>query len=318
MLWFMWKQHRSEALVGALLVIVIAIALISVGLTSSVNHGVPLCINSHSCQPVNPLLEDFKVSMLSMLNLFPWLLPLLVGVFVGAPLIAREREQHTYPLIWTQSVTRTRWLTVKLSVIAGILVLVFTLLAVLCIWNNSSVLPLLPSNSDLYTPSQGVALISFGLFGVMLGVAIGAFVRRVVPAMVLTLVVFLAVCITLSNFSPYFIPPLSHLYPRSITSQDAAWGQPGDLTLYAGYADSAGHEVGELSTYCGFHATIRDSTYAALANQCLATHNLQWKIVYQPANRIWLLQWIELAVLLALSAALVPLTYWKLRQRRES
>lgn len=309
MLWLIWKQHRREALVGALLVVVIALALISVGLANSVNS---LCIKTDTCQSVGLSLGNVP---LSMLNVFPWLLPLLVGVFVGAPLIAREREQHTYPLIWTQSITRTRWLTVKLSVIAGVLLLVFTLLAVLSIWDYS-MMPLSRS-WDLFTFSMGVPLIGFGLFGLMLGVAMGAFVRKIAPAMVLTVIVFLAIAITLGNFSPYFIPPLSHLYPRSITSQNGAWGQPGDLELYAGYADSAGHEVGELSTYCGFHATIRDATYAALANQCLVTHNLQWKIVYQPADRIWLLQWIELAVLLILSTALVPLTYWRLRQRRE-
>jgi hypothetical protein len=238
MLWLMWKQHRGEALVGALLVVVIAIALISMGLSYS---AVSLCIKSHSypCQNFNPasLLDNLK---LSIINLYPKLLPLLIGVFVGAPLIAREREQHTYPLIWTQSITRNRWLTVKLGMIAGILVLVFTLFAALSLWDYSMLPPvtLLGSNGGLLTVSRGAALIGLGLFGLMLGVAIGAFVRRVVPAMVLTGVVFLAVLIALSN--------------------------------------------------------------------------------YQLADPVLLFQWLELAVLLALSAALVSLTYWRLRQRRES
>jgi uncharacterized membrane protein len=36
--------------------------------------------------------------------------PGLVGVFWGAPLIAPELAAGTYRLAWTQSVTRTRWL----------------------------------------------------------------------------------------------------------------------------------------------------------------------------------------------------------------
>ena len=36
-------------------------------------------------------------------------LPPLLGVFVGAPLLARELESGTFRLIWTQSVTRLRW-----------------------------------------------------------------------------------------------------------------------------------------------------------------------------------------------------------------
>jgi len=39
--------------------------------------------------------------------------PALLGIFWGAPLIARELETGTCRLAWNQSVTRTRWLTVK-------------------------------------------------------------------------------------------------------------------------------------------------------------------------------------------------------------
>ena len=43
------------------------------------------------------------------------IVPALVGVFFGAPLVARELEAGTYRLAWTQSVTRVRWLAVKLA-----------------------------------------------------------------------------------------------------------------------------------------------------------------------------------------------------------
>ena len=36
-------------------------------------------------------------------------------MFWGAPLLAREFETGTFRLAWTQSVTRTRWLAVKLG-----------------------------------------------------------------------------------------------------------------------------------------------------------------------------------------------------------
>ena len=43
--------------------------------------------------------------------------PAIVGVFWGAPLVARELETGTFRLAWTQSVTRTRWLALKLAVV---------------------------------------------------------------------------------------------------------------------------------------------------------------------------------------------------------
>ena len=40
-----------------------------------------------------------------------------IGIFWGAPLVARELETGTFRLAWTQSVTRTRWLVVKLVLV---------------------------------------------------------------------------------------------------------------------------------------------------------------------------------------------------------
>ena len=44
-----------------------------------------------------------------------YLAPALIGIFWGAPLIARELETGTYRLAWNQSVTRARWIAVKLA-----------------------------------------------------------------------------------------------------------------------------------------------------------------------------------------------------------
>jgi ABC-type transport system involved in multi-copper enzyme maturation permease subunit len=43
------------------------------------------------------------------------LAPAVIGLFWGAPLIARELETGTAALAWNQSVTRTRWLALALA-----------------------------------------------------------------------------------------------------------------------------------------------------------------------------------------------------------
>ena len=43
--------------------------------------------------------------------------PGVLGLFWGAPLVARELQTGTYRLAWTQSVSRRRWLLVKLGVV---------------------------------------------------------------------------------------------------------------------------------------------------------------------------------------------------------
>ncbi len=53
---------------------------------------------------------------LGVLDVAALAVPGLIGMFWGAPLIAREFETGTFRLAWTQGVTRTRWLAAKLSV----------------------------------------------------------------------------------------------------------------------------------------------------------------------------------------------------------
>ena len=59
--------------------------------------------------------------------------PAVIGIFWGAPLVARELETGTHRLAWNQSVTRSRWLATKLgftvlatAVAVGILTLAIT------------------------------------------------------------------------------------------------------------------------------------------------------------------------------------------------
>jgi len=47
------------------------------------------------------------------------IVPGLIGVLVGAPLIARELEYGTWRLAWSQTIPRTRWLAVKLALVTG-------------------------------------------------------------------------------------------------------------------------------------------------------------------------------------------------------
>ena len=55
-------------------------------------------------------------------NIVPGLLqvtPVLIGIFTGAPLLARELESGTFRFAWTQGAGRTRWVLVKLVLLAA-------------------------------------------------------------------------------------------------------------------------------------------------------------------------------------------------------
>ena len=50
-----------------------------------------------------------------MLVTLTLVVPVLVGLFWGAPLVAAELETGTSQFAWMQSITRRRWLTVKVG-----------------------------------------------------------------------------------------------------------------------------------------------------------------------------------------------------------
>ncbi len=63
-----------------------------------------------------------------------YLAPALIGIFWGAPLIARELETGTFRLAWNQSVSRARWTAVKLGLIGFAAVATAGLLSLMIGW----------------------------------------------------------------------------------------------------------------------------------------------------------------------------------------
>ena len=61
-------------------------------------------------------------------------LPALAGLFVGAPLLARELEHGTHRFAWTQAITRRRWLLSKTALLAAGTVLAGAAASALVMW----------------------------------------------------------------------------------------------------------------------------------------------------------------------------------------
>lgn len=99
-------------------------------------------------------------------------LPGLLGIFWGAALIARELETGTFRFAWTQGITRTRWMAVKLGV-AGLASMAVTgLLSLLVTWWSS---PLDTVSADPFGTfdERGLAPVGYAAFAFALGVTAG-------------------------------------------------------------------------------------------------------------------------------------------------
>jgi ABC-type transport system involved in multi-copper enzyme maturation permease subunit len=85
----------------------------------------------------NQLFSPDQAALRAAMNTLVVVVPGIIGVFWGAPLIAREFEAGTFRLAWTQGVTRTRWLLVKLGVVGLASMATAGLMSLLVTWWSS-------------------------------------------------------------------------------------------------------------------------------------------------------------------------------------
>jgi hypothetical protein len=121
MIWLTWRQFRAAAamLFAALPALAALAAILAVtgpGLADDYATGIAACTTQPGgCSDFAGLFFNDHHGPFLAVTAVVLLLPALIGLFWGAPLITRELEAGTHRLVWNQSITRTRWLAVKLA-----------------------------------------------------------------------------------------------------------------------------------------------------------------------------------------------------------
>ena len=141
MIRFAALQFRNQAAVafGALAVVAIALAVSGPHLVNLYDTTVLTCGVHHDCSAATTALTDTDGPIQVFLAFLLLAVPALIGMFWGAPLVAHEFEAGTFRLAWTQGVTRTGWLAVKLGVGALASVVVTGLLSLMVTWWSSPI-----------------------------------------------------------------------------------------------------------------------------------------------------------------------------------
>jgi hypothetical protein len=313
-IWLTWRQHRIQFL-SALAVLVVLVGVTYVSRTQMTtfarSNGLTGCLASgRDCSTFS---QDFEQHFTGTLNsvIFLNLLPLLVGFFWGAPLLAHELEHNTHRVAWTQTVSTARWLTVKLATIIGATVLAAGAMALMMSWwfqpfqQAAATSRISPDAFGLV----GIVPIGYALFALALGVAAGVVVGRVVPAMGVTLVGFTLVRLSVSKLRSHFVPTMKAVYPVG-----GSGGRVGGKSwvISSGYTDGLGHHysLGAADRLCRSDAADYQATI-----RCLRGHGLQRTDIYHPDRQFWPLQGIETSIFIILAIALIAFaTYWTLRQ----
>ena len=241
-----------------------------------------------------------------MSGIVTWLtlLPLLFGVPLAVPFVL-ELEQGTYQLVWTQGITRTRWVTLKLGLLVATALLVALALMALQSWWRTPLDHLDGSFQPHVFDVEGTVPLAYTVFAVALELGVGTLLRRTVPAVAISLVGFLALRLGPETWvRPSYMPPL-------VTAENF---QRSDCVLDQSMRDRLGQQVNmiDIQRLCG---VAHGQNAASIRGSCLRQHGFVTVTTYQPGDRFWLFQGIETAIFLGLAAGLLALTVWWVRER---
>jgi hypothetical protein len=371
-IWLTWRQFRVQAITG-----VAAVALFAILLVLTESHmtslydasGIVGCHGGACTGAANEFLMNLTSGpgvsflpaganayvILYFLSVLVILIaPAVVGSFWGAPLIARELETGTARVAWNQSVTRTRWLAVKLALIGIAAMAVTEALSLVQAWwaapigkavglgGGASIMGEGRFGQFVF-PSHGITPLGYAAFGFALGVTAGFLIRRAIPAMAVTLAIFAVV----QFVTPLWIRP--NLLPSSQTiatiaaaganvtsvatitdvtsvthvrssqfalSAAAVPGHPGAWITYSGAANVAGQPVSGIPAACAsvIPGNLGPGGSAAL-NNCLASHGVRVALSYHPVSQFWPLQFAETGLFLILALAMAWYCFWRLNRR---
>jgi hypothetical protein len=118
------------------------------------------------------------------LSYLAWIAPFGMGLLLGVPLVSREVEQRTAGVAWTLSRSRTRWLIQRAAFLILVLVVLLLVVAVIGEVLAAAQMPTRHLDRDFAWYGRRGGLIGVrGLASLGIGVLIGAWLGRVMPAL---------------------------------------------------------------------------------------------------------------------------------------
>lgn len=336
MIWLTWRQHRKQALYTLIGLAALAALMVPTGLAmhhAFTSSGLAACLakqgkglftsdNAPDCSRMNEQFQS-QYSPLMFIAILFVILPVFVGLFYGAPLVAREVEAGTHRFVWTQGVSRKHWALVKFGLIGVATVILATVYTLGMDWWSGPLLSNGGRMGPLVFDIEGVVAVAYTLFAVALGIFAGTQWKKVLPAMGVTLAGYAAVRILVETLvRPHYLSPLTASLPINSSEQvnnvSGAWIYSNGITNGAGKLVMPNTSIscggGGNASVSGAIPSNADPCDGGLLGQGLGPGPFSNTMRYQPDSRFWEFQGIEAGIFLALAAILVYLAIRRIRR----
>ncbi|HTA10356.1 MAG TPA: hypothetical protein VK836_17680 [Streptosporangiaceae bacterium] len=318
--WVTWRQHRPTLISLPALLGAVAVFLWIAGLR--VHHdyaALAACrpFSSSACQALNTSFSRTDWTMGNTIHIVLQLAPALIGAFAGAPLLARELETGTFRHAWTQGFGRERWAIAKLVLLAVAITAAAEAFSQVFTWffqpfiGQQSLTVLSAGVFD----TRGIDFAAWTLAAFTIGALAGMVIRRILPAMAVTLGAYLSLdLLTWLVLRPHY--PLARVTsnPRLFSGQGSA-SSPWLLSTW--WTGPGGRPANQavVSRVLNLFPHNGPPTVNETPAQAFAQHGITQWWRYIPVSRFWPMQFIESGWLFALSVLLASATVWLVRRR---
>jgi hypothetical protein len=225
MLWVTWRQHRGLLITVAAVFCAAVAGMLRAGLP--IHHDYALLMacrpaGSPACQGLSNFFDSTDWHQGQAFHVAVQAAPVLVAMFAGPPVVARELEARTFRFAWTQGIGRVRWTMAKLAILGSVLTIAAFATSQLLTWlyapflTTQGLTDLTPTVFD----TSGASYAAWTLIAFCLGAFLGALVRRTLAAMAITLVVYVGVAaLTWLDLRSHY--PVSTYWPMQLF--EAGW-----------------------------------------------------------------------------------------------
>ncbi|WP_194894775.1 ABC transporter permease [Catenulispora pinisilvae] len=317
LIWLTWRQHRWPIVISAAITVIFFVLMAITA--SDLGSMAAKCLTetAEQCQRKNTEAVPSHATYLMNSLVF---LPVLVAVFWGVPLLAREFEQRTLPLAWSQDVSRGKWLAGKTTVMVVLIAAMGTVLAAesehLAYQYHAY------TSESLFEGTQfqagGWLPLTLGLAWLAVGIAAGAATRRVLAAIAVVGGLWIVRMVGMVQLRPRFMTAVTVMKPYQLAKRDRS-GPPvftlsNDMGINSGsvpFVDAHGgthSPMQVMDTWCGSADDM---------NACLHQHGIVGNLVkFQPAGRMGTFHLIENGMNLGLFVIALAVAWWCVRHTR--